>query len=389
MAPAGLLKVTETSATALTIIVAVLLLFPSVVSVTPGGVLTLATLAIGPMAPGATLTWKTMVTVLTGGRVTEPLMLLPAIFSVVVLAPPATLEPTSAAPLRPAGRLSVKLALVAVLGPALLITKLKVMVLAAAGVAVPAVLTIPKLAAGVKVIVAVTALELGPTDVVSEPAGIELGKLPPELFVTTAETEQLEPGEINVPIGKDNNPRPAVAVGAPPPQVVAAAGLAALTSPRGYESVNTAVNVAVVSACWLVKVITNKDVPPALRAVGLNVLLTVGRLADTASTSLAEQTTGEVAVTHPATELVLLTLAGGVIDAVLVTCVCAVAVCEANWTNKNTVASIKVLANLLSDGSKREIRSRTLAVGNVNVQAIFNTNYRMSSNNDTNRYSLC
>ena len=321
VAPAGLAIVTETSATWAMVIVAVLLLLPGVASVTPGGGLMLATLAMEPLAPADTLTWKTMVTVLRGGKVTEPLALLPAMFSVVVLAPPATLALTRVAPLRPAGRLSVKLALVAVLGPALLITRLKVMVLPAKGVVVPAVLTIPKLAAGVTVIVAVAALEFGPTEVVSEPAGIELGKLPPELFVMTAETEQLEPGEISVPVGNDKAPKPAVAVGTPPPQVVAAAGLAALTSPRGYESVNTAVKLAVVSACWFVKVITSKDVPPALMAVGVNVLLTVGRLADTASTSLAEQTTGEVAVMHPATELVLVTLAGGVIDAVLVICV--------------------------------------------------------------------
>lgn len=64
----------------------------------------------------------------------------------------------------------------------------------------------------------------------------------------------------------------------------------------------------------LVKVITNKDVPPAGIEEGENVLDTVGRLGATVSMSLAIQVpdaqSGEI--------LVLVTESGGVMDAVLV-----------------------------------------------------------------------
>ena len=182
----------------------------------------------------ATLTWKIRVTVLKGGKVTEPLALSPAMFKTPMLALPATLELTKVAPLRPRGRLSVKLALVAVLGPALVITKLKVIVLPAPGVKLPGVLTMPRLATGVTVRVAVTALELGPTEVVSEPAGIELGKEPPELLVTTTDNEQLDAGGIAAGADKLTEPAPAVATGtAEPAHVVATAVTVALTNPAG------------------------------------------------------------------------------------------------------------------------------------------------------------
>lgn len=74
-----------------------------------------------------------------------------------------------------------------------------------------------------------------------------------------------------------------------------------------------------VSWCWLVKVITSKDVPPALMADGEKVLATVGGLSVTVSTSEAEHTTGDVAVLQPGEELVLTTPDGGVIETVLVT----------------------------------------------------------------------
>jgi hypothetical protein len=61
------------SATSPTVMVAVPVLLPGVVSVVPGGVLTVATLAIVPLAVPATLTWKVTVMVPAGGSVTVPL----------------------------------------------------------------------------------------------------------------------------------------------------------------------------------------------------------------------------------------------------------------------------------------------------------------------------
>jgi hypothetical protein len=82
----------------------------------------------------------------------------------------------------------------------------------------------------------------------------------------------------------------------------------------------------------LVKVTTNKEVPPALMVLGVNVLETMGALTVTGSLSKAEHA---VAV-QPAATLVLVTFAGVVIDAVLVICVCAVAA-----SGKHMASSIK------------------------------------------------
>ena len=65
------------------------------------------------------------------------------------------------------------------------------------------------------------------------------------------------------------------------------------------------------------KVITNREVPPAGIEAGENVLETVGRLGVTVSISLTVQ----VPDAQPAELLVLVTEGGGVIDAVLVTLV--------------------------------------------------------------------
>lgn len=54
-------------------------------------------------------------------------------------------------------------------------------------------------------------------------------------------------------------------------------------------------------------------------ADGEKVLVTVGGLSVTVSTSEAEHTTGDVAVLQPGEELVLTTPTGGVMEAVLVT----------------------------------------------------------------------
>lgn len=73
------------------------------------------------------------------------------------------------------------------------------------------------------------------------------------------------------------------------------------------------------SWCVLVNVITNSVVPPALIAVGVNDLETVGRLGVIVSISAAVQ----VPVLQPAPLPVLVTPDGTEINAVLVTCVCA------------------------------------------------------------------
>ena len=64
------------SATSPTVMVAVPVLLPGVVSVVPGGVLTVATLVIVPLAVPSTLVWKVMVMVPAGGIVTVPLRVL-------------------------------------------------------------------------------------------------------------------------------------------------------------------------------------------------------------------------------------------------------------------------------------------------------------------------
>lgn len=67
----------------------------------------------------------------------------------------------------------------------------------------------------------------------------------------------------------------------------------------------------------MVKVTTNKEVPPALMALGVKDFATSGKLAATASGSAAVQ----VPATHPVAMLVLVTVGGAEIDAVLVICV--------------------------------------------------------------------
>jgi hypothetical protein len=70
-------------------------------------------------------------------------------------------------------------------------------------------------------------------------------------------------------------------------------------------------------------VMTSNDVPPAMMVVGLKVLETVGRLAVIVSLSAALQ----VPATQAVAVLVLVTLAGAVMEAVLVIWVCAKACC--------------------------------------------------------------
>ena len=76
--------------------------------------------------------------------------------------------------------------------------------------------------------------------------------------------------------------------------------------------------VADARACVLVMVIVRSAVPPALIVLREKLLETVGNEGDTESISAAEQIPATV---QDADTLVLETLAGGVIEATLVTCV--------------------------------------------------------------------
>jgi hypothetical protein len=98
--------------------------------------------------------------------------------------------------------------------------------------------------------------------------------------------------------------------------------------------------VAVANLCVLVKVITNKEVPPALIALGVKLLATCGKLAATVSGSIAVHTPAKQVVAV----LVLVTVGGAEIEAVLVICVCAKAACEAKSasiiTSTNAIALV-------------------------------------------------
>ena len=166
---------------------------------------------------------------------------------------------------------------------------------------------------------AVAVRELVPTEVVNEPDGMVLVRLPDTELVTTEVTVQLEPGGTTVPDDKVKVPKLAVAAAVPELQLVEAADVA-LTNPTGYASVNKADTVAETSACVLVIVIVNSTVPPALILVSPKLLATVGLEGETVSISEAEQTPATV---QEADALVLETLTGGAIDAMLLTCVWA------------------------------------------------------------------
>lgn len=79
------------------------------------------------------------------------------------------------------------------------------------------------------------------------------------------------------------------------------------------------VNVADTNLWVFANVMTSSDVPPALIVLGEKVLDTCGTLSVTVSESETEQ----VPAMHEVAVFVLVTLAGVVMDAVLVICVCA------------------------------------------------------------------
>lgn len=164
---------------------------------------------------------------------------------------------------------------------------------------------------------AVTELVLVPTEVVREPAGIVLVNVPEAELVTTTLKEQLAPGGICVPDDSVTLVPPGV-LPAVPIQLVTAVEV--LIRPVGKTSLNCDDSVAVARACALVIVIVNSVVPPALMLLLAKLLAMVGLDGVTVSTSPAEHTPAPV---HEADTLVLVTVAGGVIVATLLTCVCA------------------------------------------------------------------
>lgn len=166
---------------------------------------------------------------------------------------------------------------------------------------------------------AVAVRELVPTEVVNDPDGIVLVNVPATELVTTVVTVQLEAGGISVPADKVKVPSPLVAAAVPALQLVWATDVA-LTRPAGYASVNSADTVADASAWVFVMVIVSRTVPAALIEGTAKLLAIVGLEGKTVSISEAEQIPATV---QDADTFVLETLAGGAMEAILFTCVCA------------------------------------------------------------------
>jgi hypothetical protein len=177
--------------------------------------------------------WAKKVTVITpseGRLVAVPFKVLP-VNRAVALA--AGLTEVTVPGSKPVGNASWNVALLAVLGPALLITKVKVIALPATVLVLPPTTALAMLrsAVGVTFKMAVAVALLLPTEVVSEPAGIVL--VPVKMPVTTTETEQLAPGGITVP-PKTASDEPAGAAVTPElAQVVVANGEDELLMPSG------------------------------------------------------------------------------------------------------------------------------------------------------------
>jgi hypothetical protein len=158
------------SARGVTVMLWLSVLLPGVVSVVPAGVVTVALLMIEPVALPSAVAAKVMVTrPPLGSVVTVPFKTVPV---KAALAAPWMLMMLP--PVRPAGSASRKVAPSAALGPALLITRLKVTVSPALTVVTVALLSMLRSATGLTINVAVAATVLVPTDVLSEPAGIVL-----------------------------------------------------------------------------------------------------------------------------------------------------------------------------------------------------------------------
>ena len=184
--------------------------------------------------------------------------------------------------------------------------------------------------------VADAAVLLLPTDVVKDPAAMVLVKVPEVELVTTTVTVQDELGGMTEPAAKVTALCPIVAVAVPGLQLVKALE-EKLTSPAGvtgYASINAEDNVAPTKACVLVIVIVNRAVPPAAILAGKKLLEINGREGVTESTSETEQTPP----VHPDATLVFVTLLGGEITAVLVTCVCPIATDTPNPSRQTKAA---------------------------------------------------
>jgi hypothetical protein len=117
-------------------------------------------------------------------------------------------------------------------------------------------------------------------------------------------------------------------------------------------------NVAETSLWVLVKVITSNEVPPALMVVGLKVLETVGRLAVIVSLSGALQVPAIQAVAV----LVLVTVAGAVMDAVLVIWVCANASCGMVKEANSPISSDNMPKALVIENRESAQRLNNLAI---------------------------
>jgi hypothetical protein len=107
-----------------------------------------------------------------------------------------------------------------------------------------------------------------------------------------------------------------VAAAEPTLQLVDATEVA-FTSPAGYKSVKSAERVAETNACVLVIVMVSKAVPPAGIVLKEKLFEILGLESNTVSISPAEQTPP----VHDPVTFVLVTLEGGVIVAMLLTCV--------------------------------------------------------------------
>jgi hypothetical protein len=116
--------------------------------------------------------------------------------------------------------------------------------------------------------------------------------------------------------------------------------------------------VAPTKECVLVNVSTNVLVCPAKRTEGVKNFATVGVAGDTESVSVPEQM--PVLVTHPATELVLVTPIGGAMVATLVTEVCARADCTGNKHVTNANAKAPPATRIARDTSSDQRALKTL-----------------------------
>lgn len=269
------------------------------------------------------------------GIVTDPWTVVPLMLKLAVVAPPLTLLPRLTALLNWLGKVSTKLPPVSVEGPAFVITKLNVVVPPTPTVVMLANLATVRLTAGVTFNAALTVAVFVPTDVVNDPAGIVLVIAPATELVTTVVTVQTPAGGMVNPAPSVKLLPPAVAVAAPPVQLVSAP-VPVFTRPVGYISVNSAESVADTSAWVFVIVMVSSAVPPALMLASEKLLETTGFDVATRSRSWAEQTPAPTV--QDAEGLVLVTLAGGVIDTTLLTWVWACA-SDAKKSNRNGKAT--------------------------------------------------